>query len=115
MIRTSLPQGYKQLGHDPDGPGQTNTGVRSLKDINKYYLRQAEVFGLGDLFRAHGDVATTRELHDLWMTCRIIANKRAHSSSCRNKGKGKGKGKGAKKGPKGKGKRLATGSRESGA
>ena len=106
MIRMSLPKNYQQEGHDPDGPG-----VPVLKD-ERYYLRKAEVFGLGDLFHFLGDVATARELYDLWMTCRIIANKRAHSGTFRNKGKGKGKG---KKGTKGKGKRLATGSWESGA
>ena len=44
--------------------------------LNKHYLRVVWFFGLGDLFRELCDVATVKELHDLWMTCRIYAHKR---------------------------------------
>ena len=67
-------------------------------------MRGAWFFGLGDLFRELCDVATAKELHDLWMTCRIYANKRPHSARAQGAGKGKTKGKGA-----GKGKKKGTG------
>ena len=132
MARLSLPKDYKKAGHDPDGEGHDCRPLAAnLQDIDKYYVRSAKVFGLGDLFKHLGDVATGKELHDIWLTCRIAANKRLHSGRARGKGDkgGKGKEKGGKngkgkhggkgnKGKKGEGakgkanRRLATGSRE---
>ena len=131
MARLSLPKDYKKAGHDPDGEGHDCRPLAAnLQDIDKYYVRSAKVFGLGDLFKHLGDVATGKELHDIWLTCRIAANKRLHSGRARGKGdkggKGKkggknGKGKHGGKGNKGKkgegakgkaNRRLATGSRE---
>ena len=132
MARLSLPKDYKKAGHDPDGEGHDCRPLAAnLQDIDKYYVRSAKVFGLGDLFKHLGDVATGKELHDIWLTCRIAANKRLHSGRARGKGDkgGKGKNKGGKngkgehggkgnKGKKGEGakgkanRRLATGSRE---
>ena len=141
MARLSLPKDYKKAGHDPDGEGHDCRPLAAnLQDIDEYYVRSAEVFGLGDLFKHLGHVATGKELHDIWLTCRIAANKRLHSGRARGKGdkggkgnkgktgegaKGKGdkgdKGKHGGKGNKGKkgegakgkaNRRLATGSRE---
>ena len=131
MARLSLPKDYEKAGHDPDGEGHDCRPLAAnLQDIDKYYVRSAKVFGLGDLFKHLGDVATGKELHDIWLTCRIAANKRLHSGRARGKGdkggKGKkggtnGKGKHGGKGNKGKkgegakgkaNRRLATGSRE---
>jgi len=50
------------------------------------------------LFRELGRFATAKELHDLWLTCRIFANKRPHSGTMKQKGEGAGKRKGAGKG-----------------
>ena len=132
MARLSLPKDYKKAGHDPDGEGHDCRPLAAnLQDIDKYYVRSAKVFGLGDLFKHLGDVATGKELHDIWLTCRIAANKRLHSGRARGKGDkgGKGKKKEAKtakenteeretkekkaKAPRAKqNRRLATGSRE---
>ena len=128
MARLSLPKDYKKAGHDPDGEGHDCRPLAAnLQDIDEYYVRSAKVFGLGDLFKHLGDVATGKELHDIWLTCRIAANKRLHSGRARGKGdkggkggkngKGKhgGKGNKGKKGEGAKGKanrRLATGSPE---
>ena len=101
MARLSLPKDYKKAGHDPDGEGHDCRPLAAnLQDIDKYYVRSAKVFGLGDLFKHLGDVATGKELHDIWLTCRIAANKRLHSGRARGKGDkgGKGKNKGGKNG-----------------
>ena len=89
MARLSLP-----AGHDPDGEGHDCRPLAAnLQDIDEYYVRSAKVFGLGDLFKHLGDVATGKELHDIWLTCRIAANKRLHSGRARGKGDKGGKGK----------------------
>ena len=94
MARLSLPKDYKKAGHDPDGEGHDCRPLAAnLQDIDKYYVRSAKVFGLGDLFKHLGDVATGKELHDIWLTCRIAANKRLHSGRARGKGDKGGKGK----------------------
>ena len=94
MARLSLPKDYKKAGHDPDGEGHDCRPLAAnLQDIDKYYVRSAKVFGLGDLFKHLGDVATGKELHDIWLTCRIAANKRPHSGRARGKGDKGGKGK----------------------
>ena len=101
MARLSLPKDYKKAGHDPDGEGHDCRPLAAnLQDIDKYYVRSAKVLGLGDLFKHLGDVATGKELHDIWLTCRIAANKRLHSGRARGKGDkgGKGKNKGGKNG-----------------
>ena len=90
MARLSLPQDHD----DPDGEGHDCRPLAAnLQDIDKYYVRSAKVFGLGDLFKHLGDVATGKELHDIWLTCRIAANKRLHSGRARGKGDKGGKGK----------------------
>ena len=94
MARLSLPKDYEKAGHDPDGEGHDCRPLAAnLQDIDKYYVRSAKVFGLGDLFKHLGDVATGKELHDIWLTCRIAANKRLHSGRARGKGDKGGKGK----------------------
>ena len=94
MARLSLPKDYEKAGHDPDGEGHDCRPLAAnLQDIDEYYVRSAKVFGLGDLFKHLGDVATGKELHDIWLTCRIAANKRLHSGRARGKGDKGGKGK----------------------
>ena len=110
LIRLNLPKDFKVEGHDPDGAGREPLGdFFRWPDVGKYFIRSAKVFGLGDLFREFGDIATSKELYDIWMTCRIIANRRKHSRNREGAGlwqpvgEGKGK-KGKGEGKKGKGK-----------
>ena len=80
-------------------------GATSWRQLDRQFtIEGGWVFGLGDLFQKFGEVATAKELHDLWMTCRIYANKRTHSARVKDAGNGKTKGKGA-----GKGKTKGTG------
>ena len=80
-------------------------GACTWQDVPEYSVRRAKVFGLGDLFKEFGQTATCKEIHDVWMTCRICVNKRLHSRRPRTTDKGKGKvGKGKGKGARGRGK-----------
>ena len=49
-------------------------GATSWRQLDRQFtIEGGWVFGLGDLFQKFGEVATAKELHDLWMTCRIYA------------------------------------------
>ena len=108
MVRLSLPLDFAEEGHDPDGPGEDCRPLAAdwWQDVRKYYVRRARVFGLGDLFKELGDCATGKELHDIWSTCRIAANKRVHSGRVK---KASGEGGTGAKGKKGKGKKCKGG------
>ena len=64
------------------GPGYAeNTFLRRAKHGRGFWLREATVTGLPELFYTFGHMATARELYAWWGQARVIVHKRVHGAT----------------------------------